>query len=189
MAIENITYESIRDTVKNWIKSNCSNITNYAGMSSAVKNGYSYTIGSSGSNAYTETAKATLSSSLSSATNASQVDTDMNTFWNLIGSPSGNITPDNFYKFINDMACFCATKLAFITSQTGNANSSSVRYLIYWTSNNNWNFDIYIDKSTATHHYIIANDVNTFWKNIIDMMTRVDGNIRVIPCKYTFTLS
>lgn len=188
MTIVNVTYETIRDTVKNWVKSNCSNITNYDGMSSAVKNGYSYTIGSSGKTAYTESATATLSSSLTSVT-TSQVDTDMNTFWSLIGSPSGVIAPDMFYKFINDMACFCATKLAFITSQSGNASSSSVKYLIYWSANTNWNYNVKIDKSTVSQHYISASDVSMLWQNIIDMMTRVNGNIRVIPCKYTFTLS
>ena len=193
MSLENITYQSVVDTVKTWIKSNCSNIANYSGMSNAVKNGYSYTIGSSSSGeAYSETASCSLTSSITGAVAESVVDTDMTNFLTTIGVTSllsQYINPTQFYKFINDMCCFCCTKLAFVTSQTGNANTSSVKYLIYWSANTNYNYDINIVSSSDTGYLLNASDVNEFWQNIVDMMVRINGNIRVLPVKYNYSLS
>lgn len=188
MALDLVTYESLRNVVVNWIKSNCSNIVNYNGINNSVKNGYSYQIGSSSSgSAYSERAIGTISSPLTSAISASQVDTDMNNFWTLIGSPSGNISPDNFYKIINDLCCFCATKLAFITSQSNNSNASSVKYLIYWANNNNYKFQEVISSSSLKLHLIKASDVNMLISNLINMMCTIEGTIRIVPCKYNFS--
>ena len=38
MALDLVTYESLRNVVVNWIKSNCSNIVNYNGINNSVKN-------------------------------------------------------------------------------------------------------------------------------------------------------
>lgn len=191
--IETITYSQIIDVVKNWIKSNCSNITNYNGMNNCVKNGYSYTVGSSGSNAWVESATASLSSSITGAVSSGTVDTDMSTFLSTIAPSISDlnvsVTPDNFYKFINDMCCFCCTKLAYVTSQSGNASTSFVRYLIYWSGNTTWSYNITINPSEVQNYFIIASDINVFWQNIVDMMTRISGNIRVLPVRYTFSLT
>ena len=191
--IEEIKYIQIIDTVKNWIKSNCVNITNYDGMNNCVKNGYSYTVGTSGSTDYVETASASLSSSLTGPVAASIVDTDMDAFLSTLNSSINdwniNVTPNNFYRFINDMCCFCCTKLAFVTSQSGNANTSSVRYLNYWSGNTNYTYTQKIINSSDVNFLINSSDVNVMWHNIVDMMTRISGNIRVLPVRYTFTLS
>ena len=193
MSLGNVTYQAVVDTVKTWIKSNCANIANYSGMSNAVKNGYSYTVGTSSSgDAYSEAATCSLSSSITGAVASSTVDTDMTNFLSTIGASSilsQNINPTQFYKFINDMCCFCCTKLAFVASQTGNASSSSVRYLIYWTGNTSYTYTINVAASTATNYVINASDINKVWQNIVDMMIRINGNIRVLPVNYTYSLS
>ena len=194
MSLGSITYGTIVDAVKTWIKSNCSNIANYSGMSNAVKNGYSYTVGTSSAGAaYSESATCSLSSSITAAVGASTVDTDMNNFLSTIGVTSTmlsqNVNPTQYYKFINDMCCFCCTKLAFVTSQTGNASNTSVRYLIYWTGNTAYNYNISIASSTATAYVCNAADFNKIWQNLVDMMVRISGNIRVLPVKYTYSLS
>lgn len=191
MTLGPITYQNIVDTVKTWIKANCVNITNYAGMSACVKNGYSYQIGSSGSSAYIETAKASLSSQIIQLS-ASIVDSDMSNFLISVGASSflnTNVSQDNFFKFISDMVCFCGTKLAYATSQSNNSSTSTVRYLIYNNLNSTYNYKINIVQSSATTEILKANDTAVFLNYIIDLINQIGNNIRVVPCKYTFTLS
>lgn len=192
MSLGNITYQSIVDTVKTWIKSNCANIANYSGMNNAVKNGYVMNIGSSSvGTEYSESASCSLTSPITSAVSSSTVDTDMSNFLTSIGASSllsQNVNPTQFYKFINDMCCFCCTKLAYVTSQQ-NTTTSSVRYLIYWSGNTSYTYTQNIVNSSDVNLLINASDVNTMWQNIVDMMTRISGNIRIVPVSYTFSLS
>lgn len=181
-----LTYNELKNTVTNWIKTNCMNISNYGAISSAVKSGYQYTIGTFGGGAYTEKATAIISSPLNEPTSASQVDIDMNEFWTIIGSPSGYISPYTFYPFINNMVSFCCTKIAYIYSQP-NKSGNSLKYLIYYPQNKTWKF--YTPIVESEYRLIDASDTDTFWKNLIEMVSRKEGYIRVLTTQYRFTLS
>lgn len=189
MPLEAITYNHIVTAVKTWIKSNCSNISNYTGMSGAVKNGYTYTIATINSTVFTETATASLTSPITAAIASAVVDTDMNNYLTSAGINSflnTNISADNFFKFINDIMVFCTTKLGFVTSQSGNSSSSSVRYLVYCTGNTTYNNSISLTKSSATQYLIKANDVQSILQYIINNIT---NNIRVLNCKFNFSIT
>lgn len=190
-----ITYEILKNTVVNWIKANCSNITDYDGMNDCVKNGSTFKVGENVENSYKETVYYTIQSPLNGPTNPNIVDNDINAFHSLIGSPTGTIPEDKFYDYINDLALFCCTKLAFITSQycngmmnTVNPNDN-VKYLIYFQQNDDFSSKIYIDRSSAESYIIKAKDVNMLWKNVIDMFVKNNGYIRVVKVGCSFELS
>lgn len=189
MPLEAITYNDIVNAVRTWIKSNCSNISGYTSMSSAVKNGYSYTIARINSTVFTETATASLTSPIAAAVASAVVDTDMNNYLISTGINSfltKNISADNFFKFINDIMVFCTTKLGFVTSQSGNSSTSSVRYLVYCTGNTTYNNSISLTNSSATQYLIKANDVQSILQYIINNIT---NNIRVLNCKFNFSIT
>lgn len=179
--LHNVTYENLKQITVNWIKNNCQNFTT---------SGYPYTtpefifnIYSAGNAAYGEKADYIVSNPLygnNGNVDPNTVDLDMNSFLSSIGSPSGIITEDNFYKFVNDLATFCANKLCFFDIQTGLSKSDVTRYLVYFHDNNTYNEKINIPRSTATSCIVSAEDTNTFLKNLLTMMIKTKGYIRVI---------
>lgn len=212
--IDNVSYESLKNTVIDWLKSNCKNITDYSNIEPCFKNGSTIQVanvvnGTEGP-MYKENVYYTIQSPLTGPTAANVVDSDMNSFYTSIGSPNGNIPEDQFYNYINDLACFCATKLAFITSQDITCKKDTnytppsdregmdryivdtnmiKKYLIYFPSNNSFVEKKNILPSSAVSYLIKAEDVNMLWKNIIDMMIRINGCIRVLKVTGTMGIT
>lgn len=190
MTISSITYQDVVDTVKNWIKANCINITNYNAISNAVKTGYSYQVFYGGWNNTSETCNATITSALQPAYE-SNVDSDMSTFLTSIGVDtilSNNISPDYFYKFISDMVCFCCTKVGYVLSQVDN-NPGSVQYMIYNLSNSSYDYSIPISASSAVIYELIANDIKSVLDYIILLIKINVSNKRILSCNYSYTIN
>lgn len=193
--INGITYRDLKDIVVNWIITNCSNITDYDGMHDCVKNGMTFKIGEHKGNSYKEVVTYTIQSPLNGPTSITTVNNDMDLFYSSIGSPDGEIPENKFYEYINDLVLFCCTKLGFITSQYANGVNNTVnptdnvKYLIYFQENNDFSNKIYIDSSSLNSYIIKAKDANMLWKNIIDMLTKINGYIRVVRVGCSFELS
>lgn len=183
MAIGNITYNEIIDLMKNWIKTNATNIASYSSIPSQFKSGWSSSanISSNGPH-YTSTYTVRISQYVSQVS-AATVDTDMNNFLTSIGIASKlsqNIPTSEFLNFINDIISFCATKLGFAISQF-----NSNRYLIYNTKNTS--YSSLITLSTNENVKIIeANDINILFNAMIDIIKQ---NIRCYPCTYTYSFT
>ena len=128
--LQSITYGTIVDAVKNYIKNNCTNIINFGGIPAEFKSGYSTTITISGGNG-AATCYCTISITSGNVVQktATDVDNDMTSYLQLIGASNmlnDNVKDSELLKFINDMVIFCTTKVAFSTS-VHNSN----RYMIY----------------------------------------------------------
>lgn len=203
--LQTITYQELVNIVKNWIKSNCINITNYGSISAAAKPGYSYTVanvysyqsavmaGGRGNPvshyvAHNEVTKATLTSPVVQATTA-QVDSDMTAFLTKIGANSyltTRVSEVNFYNFITDMVSFCCSKVCFLVSQSGNANNTSLRYLVYNPSQATYNSTVNITSSSSVNAVITASSTLQMVNSLI---TLIKQGIRVLPCKYTYSIT
>lgn len=183
MPIANITYSTVVNQVKNWIKTNCSNISNYAGINSAFKPGYISTGVTLSSPQYTGTYTVSISTSISQAS-ASNVDNDMESFcnlYNITNKLNTNIPADEFYHFIQDMISFICTKCAFTCSQY----AQGTRYLIYYPNHTTYS-TVFSISSTETKRLAQSNDVKSLMETIISV---VNQNLRTIPCQYTWSLS
>ena len=88
MALQNITYNEIVETVKNYIKTNCMNIANFGAIPAAFKAGYTLSgnISSSGDR-YTSKYVVTITRAVTQVA-SSVVDTDMNNFLTTINAVS-----------------------------------------------------------------------------------------------------
>ena len=183
MAIGDITYNEIIVLIKNWIKSNAINISNFNAIPAQFKAGWSTgaNISSNGPH-YTSRYSVVISKAVNQVA-ATTVDNDMNAFLNSIGVASKinqNIPTSEFLNFINDIISFCSTKLGFAISQF-NAN----RYLIYITENRSYNSLIQI-KTNLNVKVIEANDINILFNAIINIIKQ---NIRCYPCKYNYSFA
>lgn len=186
MPIQPISYSTVVNTVKNWIKTNCLNISNYASMHASVKNGYILTVGTRMTGTILQTARGIVKNGLTGPIASTQVDLDMTSFLNHIGNPTGNITPDNFYNFINNMAAFCYTNIVYIASK-GEANSNTAyKYLVYKPNNSQWRNTIQLN--TDITNLIEANEINTFCENLVKILTTIEKDFDVIPIQYTFDI-
>ncbi len=183
MPIQNITYQTLVDLVKNYIKTNCKNISDFASISSVMKSGYSTsaTISSAG-DGYTSSYTCTISKAVAQV-DTSTVDTDMTNFLSTIGVSSklsSNIPEGEFIKFFNDMVSFCSTKMAFATSQF-----TTTKYLIYNTGSTSYASTVTIGNNTA-RQLIKVTDITT----ITNMLTSVmKQTLRTIPCTYTYSFA
>ena len=168
--IKSITYRTIVDLVKKFIKENCSNITNYSGINASFKNGYTKTYTLDGGNSaatsyYTDTLTANGVSEVSTST----VDTDMNNFLNTIGLTNlldNNITDSEFLDFINNIIIFASTKMTFRVSQL----AQSTIYLVYDTDNKTYSNTEMIEKG---HMYKIieASDAIEIFENLFNIIS------------------
>lgn len=188
MPIQTISYLTIINTVKNWIKTNCQNVANYNGMHGCVKNNYVITIASKRTGSYTETAKATTYNGLSGAISAAQVDSDMNSFINYLGNPSGNVTADNFYSFINNMAAFCFTNVAYINAPASIDFNNPVKYFVYKPNNTVWRNIMPLPFENIDLNLIDAVEINLFWQNIIKTMSTMENGFNIIPIQLRFEI-
>lgn len=182
--IQSITYNTIINNIKTYIKNNCVNITNYAGLPSAFLSTYSNTVTISGGNAAaTCYCTITASSNYIVQASTSDVDTDMTNFCNTIGLTSylnDPVKDTEFVKFMNDIINFCGTKLAFSTS-IYNSN----RYLIYNKNQTTYGTTYTINAGSA-NKIIGTTDVTTA---INTLMTEVNKVIREIPVQYSLNYS
>ena len=193
MAIGNITYKDLSDSVVGWVKSACQNIPNCNSLNDYVKNGSNYTVYTESHPDHTgEVAVATISSPNLKNVSEQDVETDMNNF--LIAIGVGNIkdnyiSQDCFYDFINDMVCFCCTKVCFVASQTSNDANSNVQYVVYNKDNNNYQNKIVINDSGATSCEIIAEDTKNILDYVVYLFTMQVNTSRVLPCHYNYTIT
>ena len=183
MALQNITYNEIVETVKNYIKTNCMNIANFGAIPAAFKAGYTLSgnISSSGDR-YTSKYVVTITRAVTQVA-SSVVDTDMNNFLariNVANKLNNNVPASEFINFINDIVSFCSTKLCFATSQY-NGN----RYLIYYTANTSYSSIVSIN-TNESNKIVQANDVNSILNMLLNVIKQ---NIRNIPCTYNIALS
>lgn len=184
MSIGNITYGTVVNLVKNWIKTNCVNITNFAGIPSVFKSGYtSSTVFAGAGTAAVATYIYNLTGNAISSVGVSTVDNDMNNFITTIGindKLNQPIPASEFINFINDMVSFCSTKVCFTTSQFHN-----VGYTVYYPQNTAYssvvtlptNFDIKVIEATDAI------------KILNSLFGVIQQNIRNVTCRYSHDLT
>lgn len=183
MPIASITYSTVVTHVKNWIKNNCTNITNFSGINSAFKAGYTSSGTVLTSPQYTGTYSIAISTAVAQAT-TSNVDSDMTSFCDTYGITAklnNNIPASEFYHFIQDMISFICTKCAFTCSQF----AQGTRYLIYYPGHTSYSTTFTISSTVATR-LAQASDVTSLMDT---MITVVNQNLRTVPCKYTWSFS
>ena len=182
MTIQNITYQTLVDLVKNYIKTNCVNISNFDSINSTMKSGYSTSANiSSNGGGYTSKYTCTISKAVSQVA-SSVVDTDMTNFLNTINVSnklSSNIAEGEFINFINDLVSFCSTKMGFAVGQF-----TTAKYLIYNTSTS-YSSTVTINNDTA-RQLIKATNATSIVNMLINVMKQ---SLRNIPCTYTYSFS
>lgn len=186
MPIANITYKSVVDEVKNWIKANCKNISNYASIKGEFKSGWSKSEPTISGGKTTKTWKITLTSGGVISYSVSDVDNDMKTFCeNYCGlttdKMSKRVSEDEFYHLVQNMISFICTKCNFVCSQY----AQETRYLVYKKDNNSFSttFNISSDK---TQRLIYAMDAKSLMATMLDV---VNQNLRCSQCVYKLELS
>lgn len=187
MILGNFTYDQLALIVKQWIINHCYNFNAYSTMHECVKNGSKiklFTQTDPKGKAYTEDVYMTISSPLRKQTTTT-VNRELNNF--LINDCNVNlsdiVTEDNFFSCINNLMCFCATKLAFVASQYGPNPTDTVKYLIYHSANTQYTYYSEILPSEEEICIIKASDVTTFIDRLLELMTRKNGNIRTLNVK------
>lgn len=184
MAIASVTYQQVVNTVVSWIQTNCANISNYAGIQSYFKTGYTsgkVTYAGSGTaslSCHTTTLKSNGVSSVSAAT----VTSDMTSFLSTCGLTdlSKTIPTSEFLDFIKDMVVFCSTKVVMVASQY-----SSTKYICYDITNTTYNDKMQLDTNSSMK-IMEATDITQLLSNII---TLVRQSMRNKTCQYTVTMS
>lgn len=180
--LKNITYQTIVDAVKTYIKNNSANIANFAGIPAAFKSGYSSIITISGGNA-AATCYCTVSISGNAVTQATttNVDNDMSSFLQTIGATSllsQNIKSSELIKFVNDITIFCANRL-YIASSIYN---SGTNYLIYSPYQSGSYSDVETVSTGSVDKQIDYTDATSIVNAIVNTTKQV---IRCIPIQYS----
>lgn len=181
MPIATITYNEVVTLVTNWIKANCVNISNYAGMPSCFKPGYKVTTRYAGNDSVNATYTVTIVNSIPQVA-ATTVDSDMTAFLTSIGANTrlnDTLPASEFINFINDMVTFCATKCAFSVSQY-----STSKYLVYNASNTTYLSPINI----TTNEVLKVIEAFDILSILNSLGVIINEYIRAIPCKYTIRL-
>lgn len=179
MPIQNITYNTIINEVKNWIKTNCINISNYNSLPACFKPGYNTKTDIGGINSeYPASLYCKILNSVPQATTA-DVDTDFNNFISSIGLTNINTkcSANNYLAFMNDIVIFLSDHLIFTTSQF-----STNKYLIY--RKNSSYAKRYILEEEAELRLITAEDIVSILDTVVNI-TKL--NIRSLACTYSFS--
>lgn len=171
MSLATVTYNSFINTVKDLIKANCINISDYSSLPSCFKSGYSVSYEATcadKSTCITYSAGATFkiaNSSVISEVAASQVDTNMSSFLNTYCSAvnlDNPISQENYLAFMQDMICFAFAHCKFATSYfTYNTN-----YLVYISSVMYNNPHVLV--SDKGYKFVQAIDINYESKGLLD---------------------
>lgn len=185
-----ITYNEVITLVKNWLKSNCKNITDYNSIKSEFKSGWSKqeTVLSAhgGDVHYTGIATISIKSGAIEQATAETVDNDMSLYITNNCKLSTmdldkNISESEFYNFIQNMISFICSKCAYATSQF----SQNTKYLIYVSTNNNYMETFSIDLIDEKK-IINALDVTSLMKTMFDV---VNQNMRCHHIIYQWSIS
>lgn len=179
MPIQNITYNTIINEVKNWIKTNCINIYNYNALPACFKPGYNTKTDLGGVNSeYPASLYCKILKSVPRAT-AADVDTDFNNFISSIALTNLNTScsANNYLTFMNDIVIFLSDHLIFTTSQF-----STNKYLIY--RKNSSYAKRYILEEEAALRLITAEDIVSILDTVVNI-TKL--NIRSLACTYSFS--
>ena len=181
MPIGSMTYQNIVDTVKTWIKSNCSNITKFSEIPNVFKSGYTTTVQYAGDATSPSKYTTKISGNAVSQVATTTVDTDMTNFLTSIGvtNTSKTIPASEFMDFVENMVSFCSTKLAYSISQY-----STNKYLIYTTANTSYSSIRQINEDGA-FKIITTEDINDILNSIINVTKQT---IKNKPVTYTITM-
>lgn len=187
MPLSPITYNTIINQVKSWIKSNCKNITNYGNINSVFKPGWSKSETVLKGHGYTGIVKITIASGAVEQAAASNVDNDMNAFISNVCKLSSsdlnkNIPEKDFYHFIQNMISFISTKCVYATSQF----SQNEKHLIYVTKNTSYNTTFINISSSIEKKLIEALDVSSL---MMTMLTVANQYLRCNQLIYKWTVS
>jgi hypothetical protein len=191
MEIANIKYGAIVDMVKQWIKSNCKNITDYNSIENVFKSGYTKTEKTYKGSSKSVSIKSTLNTTPVKQVLASVVDTNMTDFckkYQLNDKLEKYISEDELFHFIQNMITFISCKCVFVTSQF-----STKVYLIYDDSNdiqekqyNGEVFNVFNITSDKQLRLIYDEDVGYL---VLTMIEVAKNHMRHESCKYTWTIS
>lgn len=183
--LQNKKYSDIVNAIKTYIKTNCVNISNYNGIETAYKSGFTGTSTIPGGNgAATCYCTYTIAANPVSQVASSVVDTDMTNFIaqiQLTSKLDTNIASSEFINFINDMVSFCSSKMVYATSQY----AATKQILIYSTSNTSYSSVAAITTEDA-NKMMVSGDINSIINAIVNITKQT---IRCIPCRYTFSYS
>ena len=162
MSIASVTYNTFVNTVKDLIKTNCLNISDYSSLPSCFKSGYNVSYEATCADkstciTYSAGAIFTIAnSSVVPQVAASQVDTNMNNFLSTYCSAvnlDDPISQRNYLAFMQDMICFAFAHCKFATS-----------YFTYST-----NYLVYISSVTYNHPHILLSDQGYKFVQAIDI--------------------
>lgn len=180
--VSDIKYETIVNQVKNWLKSNCVNITNYASIEAQFKPSYTQNMNKWTHGSTIHTSKVTITKSVPSAS-SSNVDNDMKAFCNtykISDKLQKYVSEDEFYEFIQNMISFMCTHCRVACSQL----VQNKEYIVYIPSVTDYSevFDITSDEQ---QNIINATDVLSL---MTTMFTVVHRSLRCHNCTYKWEL-
>lgn len=183
--VTDLTYEKVICQVKNWIFHNCRNIGDYEydKLPTCLKNSVELVTrininddGKAGGT-YVEELYREITSGVRKASYA-KINSDIDDFIESIGNPQGKISANNFYSFINNVASFCANKLAFAVSET--VSHDICKALVYMPNTNYIHTKSYITSNKIDYELARAYDVSMLIYNLFSSLTKREGNIRVV---------
>lgn len=188
----NVTYSTMIDQVKQWIKTNCINIANFGSLPACFKSGQTAASGSCTSTGhadyYNSTYTVKVSSNAVAQVAASTVDTQMTNFWtDYCGNININlnITPTNYLAFIEDMTSFCSARVYIACSEF-----SQNRYLIYNDGAATYVNNRQLTSSQQAYKLITATDIAYTSQGIlINIINAVNQTLRLRPVYYSVTLT
>lgn len=183
MTIASMTYNDLAiNTVANWINTNCTNITNFAGIPACFKSGYSNKAQFAGSGASLCYRTITISGNAVPQVATSTVISEITSFMSArgIANLAATIPASEFLDFLKDMISFVCTKCTWTASQ-----HDSHKYLVYWSGNGTFN-NLFPLNDTQTKKLAIATDIVNLSENFINI---VRENMRNKVIKYTYTFS
>ena len=191
MSLGTVTYGTLIDQVKNWIKTNCINIANYSGLPACFKSGYSATgncTSTGHAGYYTSQYTVTIASGAVAQVTAATVDTQMTSFWNdYCGgiSVSLNVTPTNYFAFIQDMTSFCSARVYM-----ANSEFSTNSYLVYNSGGATYVNYKALTSSQQSYKLITADDIAYNAQGIlINVINAVNQSLRLQSLHYNIALT
>lgn len=185
MSLGTITYSQMVDLVKNWIKTNCTNISNFGSIPSCFKSGYTITGNCSGTfpTSLVDKYTVTISGNVVSEVAASTVDSQMSSFWSTYcGSLNVNlnITAENYINFIQDMISFCSGRVFMAVSEY-----SANKYLVYNAGNTTYLNYATLSSTQKEYRFVTATDVAYSAQGILyNIINAVNQTIRLYPARY-----
>lgn len=195
MSLGTLTYATMISQVTNWIKTNCTNITNFAGIPSCFKSGYSVSgkcnhpngCPSDGKGVY-DKYTVTISGNVLTQATGSDVDSKMTDFWtNYCGNldVNLNISPENYLGFIQDMVSFCSARVFMSVSEY-----SANKYVVYYNGNTTYSNYVALSSTQSQYRFVTATDVAYNAEGILyNIINATNQTIRLIPVRYNTNIA